>query len=65
MIKVDWLAADVLQREVGAGLGMVPVSWRIICKILLAHEKQDMVADEIFHTLLTNENQDKLKDTCE
>jgi hypothetical protein len=25
-----------------------------------ANEKQEMVADEIFHTLLTNEKQDKI-----
>ncbi len=42
-------------------------SWRWIShgsrdylEILPANEKQEMVADEIFHTLLTNEKQDKL-----
>jgi|LakMenE01Jun11ns_1017448.scaffolds.fasta_scaffold6160632_1 hypothetical protein len=60
MIKVDWLAAGVLQREVGAGLVMVAVSWHTICKSFYTSEKQEMVADKIFHTLLTNEKQDKL-----
>jgi hypothetical protein len=47
MLKVDWLAAGVLQREVGAGLVMVFVSYNL--QILPANE-QEMVADEIFHT---------------
>jgi hypothetical protein len=47
MIKVDWLAAGVLQREVGAGLfrhGSRELAYNL--QILPANEKQEMVADE-------------------
>jgi hypothetical protein len=44
---LDWLAAGVLQREVGIGLANVPLSWR------------EIVTDEIFHTLLFNKRQRK------
>jgi hypothetical protein len=56
MIRVDGLAAGVLLREIGAGLVIVPLS----CRIFRANEKEEMVADEIFYTTLTNKRQRKL-----
>ncbi len=32
MIKVDWLAAGVLLKEVGAELVILTLSWHTICK---------------------------------
>jgi hypothetical protein len=56
---MDWLGADVLQREVGARL-VISRELGYNLQILAANEKQEMVADEIFHILLTNEKQEKL-----
>ncbi len=32
MIKVDWLAAGVLLKEVGAELVILTLSWHTVCK---------------------------------
>jgi hypothetical protein len=63
MIKVDWLSAGVLQREDGAGLVAPRLVYNL--RILSANEKQEMVADNVFLTLLTNTKQGKLQDPCE
>jgi hypothetical protein len=52
MIKVDWLTAGVLLRELAHRLQILP-----------ANEKVGLEADEISQTLLTNRMQRKLQDT--
>jgi hypothetical protein len=51
MIKVDWLPAGVLLRELVHRLQILP-----------ANEKLGLEADEISQTLLTNGMQRKLQD---
>jgi hypothetical protein len=51
MIKVDWLTAGVLLRELAHRLQVLP-----------ANEKLGLGADEISQTLLTNRMQRKLQD---
>ncbi len=51
MVKVDWLTADVLPRELAHHLQILP-----------ANEKLGLEADEISQTLLTNRMERKLKD---
>jgi hypothetical protein len=51
MIKVDWLTAGVLIRELAHFLQILP-----------ANEKLGREADEISQTLLTNRMQRKLQD---
>jgi hypothetical protein len=51
MIKVDWLTAGVLLRELAQCLQILP-----------ANEKLGLEADEISQTLLTNMMQRKLQD---
>jgi hypothetical protein len=51
MIKVDWLTAGVLLRELAHCLQILP-----------ANEKQGLEAGEISQTLLANRMQRKLQD---
>jgi hypothetical protein len=59
MVKLDWLAAGVLQREVGVGFGHCSLELAYSLCILSAKEKQEMAAYEIFYTFLTNKKQRK------
>jgi hypothetical protein len=51
MMKVDWLTAGVLLRELAHSMQILP-----------ANEKLGQEADEISQTLLTNRMQRKLQD---
>ncbi len=57
LVKVDWLAACIALRVVGALLVVFLRHWRKICTIL---GKQGPVPEEMSQTLLTNKRQGNL-----
>jgi hypothetical protein len=54
---VDWLAACIALRVVGAVLVVFLQRWRKICT---ANWKQGSIPEEIYQALLTNEKQGNL-----
>jgi hypothetical protein len=56
MIKVDCLAAGVLQEKLALDYSLFP-ELAYSLHIRPANEKQEKVADEIFYTPLTNKQQ--------
>ncbi len=61
LTKVDWLAACIALRVVGAVLVVFLRRWRKICTILpSANGKQGLIPEEIYETLPTNKKQGNL-----
>jgi hypothetical protein len=59
MIKVDWLVACVLLKEVGDVLVILPMSWLTICKLSQPMGNKGWWLTKSL-TLLTNKKQGKL-----
>jgi hypothetical protein len=57
--KVDWLAACIGQKVVGAVFAAVSRRWRKICTICqpMGSNKQGPIPEEIYQMLLTNKKQ--------
>jgi hypothetical protein len=60
LIKVDWLAACLAVRVVGAVLVIFLRLWRKICTIPPASGKQGPIPEEICQAMLTNKKQGNL-----
>jgi hypothetical protein len=57
LIKVDWLAACIALKVVGAALVVFLRRWRKICTIRQPMESKGSLPEEMSQTLLTNKKQ--------
>jgi hypothetical protein len=60
LIEVDWLAACIALRVVGAALVVFLRRWRKICTNPSANSKQGPIPEEMSQTLQTNKKQGNL-----